>query len=116
MKKAIIVGVVKRLAKEISPARMQISVYADTTTIGDETFNVKELVTFEIGTFSIEKQSFLATLCNLSVNDKVKVTFVEKGNDWEVVDIVNEPELGRTIADWFKDVQEDMEHWKNKNK
>ena len=116
MKKAIIIGNVTRLAKKISPARVQITVNSGTTTIDDRTINVRELITFEVGTFSSEKLSFLETLCNLAVGDVVTVTFVENDKKWELFDIVHEPHLGRTPDDWFNDVLEDMKYWNKNNK
>lgn len=116
MKKAVIIGNVTRLAKKISPERVQITVNSGNTTIDGKTIDVRELITFEVGTFSFEKIPFLETLCNLAVGDVVTVTFIENDKKWDVFDIVHEPHLGRTPDDWFNDVLEDIEYWNKKSK
>ncbi len=115
-KRAIIVGNVERLAKLIAPERVQITVNANTTTIDGKTINVRELITFEVETFSFEKLPFMETLCNLSIGDRVTVTFIENDKNWEVFDIVHEPHLGRSPDDWFRDALEDMKFWDNRTK
>ena len=114
MKNGIIKGQIKRLAQKINPKSLQISVYAEETSVDGVSVHMRELVTFEISTYLVESLPYATTLCNLAVGDVITVEFEKDGDELRVVNMENEPELGRPVADWLKDVEKSQEYWRDK--
>ena len=112
--KRIIVGTVRRKAELILPNRLQITVKIEKTIVDGHEITISDKRTFEVDTYGIEKCPFKEALYNLSVTDKIEVEFDKIDGKLKVVNIINTPDLGGTIDDWFDTVEKDIEYWRKK--
>ena len=102
------VGTVKRVGKIVEPPhRIEFTVAVKETNLNGELFPIGDKITFTVDN-NRSVGRILVVLANLAPGDAVNVTVEKRNGRWQVVELLNEPDRGRSVDDFLSDLEEEQ--------
>ena len=105
---ALFVGTVKRVGKIVEPPhRFEFTVAVKETNLNGELFTIGDKITFMVDN-NLSTGRVLVVLANLAPGDAVSVKVEKRDGKWQVVELVNSPDRGRSVDDYLTDLEEEQ--------
>lgn len=102
------VGTVKRVGKIVEPPhRIEFTVAVRETNLNGELFTIGDKVTFTVDN-NLSSGRVLVVLANLAPGDAVNVKVEKRDGKWQVVELLNLPDRGRSVDDFLNDLEEEQ--------
>jgi hypothetical protein len=102
------VGTVKRVGKIVEPPhRIEFTVDVRETELNGELFTIGDKLTFTVDN-TLSTGRVLVVLANLAPGDAVSIKVEKRDGKWQVVELQNSPDRGRSFDEYLNDLEEEQ--------